>query len=102
MKTENGSGEKVIYGARIIAFLLVAGGLLGILNSVFMGLHFAHQQQSLRVISAIISAALFAWAICMGDTDGRRSLAGDASRIQVGQTTACFAGSCVQYRSCLV
>lgn len=66
MKTENGSREGMICGARIIAFFLVAGGLLGILNSVLMGFHFAHQQQSLRVISAMIAAALFAWGILTG------------------------------------
>ncbi|MDQ6733538.1 MAG: hypothetical protein M3Z35_05385, partial [Nitrospirota bacterium] len=61
------TAEEMGYGgARIIAFVLVAGGALGILNSVSTGLHTAHQQQSLRVISAIISAALFAWGILTG------------------------------------
>jgi hypothetical protein len=48
-----------MYGARIIAFFLVAGGLLGILGSVQMGFHFARQQQILRVIFATIGIALF-------------------------------------------
>jgi hypothetical protein len=58
MKTKNGN--------RIIAFFLVAGGLLGILNTVSMGLHFARQQDSLRAISAILSAGLFTWSILTG------------------------------------
>ncbi len=36
------------YGARIIAFSLVTGGLFGILDSLSMGLHFAQQHQNLR------------------------------------------------------
>ena len=58
MQKENSSREKVMYGARIIAFFLVAGGLLGILGSVQMGFHFARQQH-LRVIFATIGIALF-------------------------------------------
>src|SRR5882757_10360667 len=42
--------------ARIIAFFLIAGGLLGIVNLVLMGFHFAD----------LLSAALFAWSIVTG------------------------------------
>jgi len=66
MQKENSSRGKVMYGARIIAFFLVAGGLLGILGSVQMVFHFAQQHESLRVISAIIGTALFAWGILTG------------------------------------
>jgi hypothetical protein len=76
MKTDNGCRGKVVYGARIIAFFLLAGGLLGILNSVLMGFHFAHRQESLRVISAILSAALFAWGILTGVALWRGTLRG--------------------------
>jgi hypothetical protein len=66
MQKENSSREKVMYGARIIAFFLVAGGLLGILGSVQRGFHFARQQQILRVIFATIGIALFVWSILTG------------------------------------
>jgi hypothetical protein len=66
MKTESSNRGNIKYGARIIAFFLVGGGLLGILSSVLMGFHFAHLHQSPRVISAIVSTALFAWGILTG------------------------------------
>ena len=66
MKTENHSWQDVKYGTRIIAFFLIAGGLLGILNSVLMSFHFAYQQQSLRVVSTVVAVALFAWGILAG------------------------------------
>lgn len=66
LKTENDKDGKMKYGKGIIGFLLVAGGLLGILGSVQMGLHSAQQHESLRVISAIIGIALFVWGILAG------------------------------------
>ena len=55
-----------VSGRRIIAFLLVAGGVLGILGSLSMAGHFAGRQESLRVGSAVVSAGLFAWGILTG------------------------------------
>ena len=66
MSTGTESRGKMRYGRSIIGFLLVAGGLLGILGSVQMGLHSAQQHQSLRVASAIIGTALFAGGILTG------------------------------------
>jgi hypothetical protein len=52
--------------ARVIAFFLIAGGVLGILSPVMTGFRFAQPQGSPRVISALISVALFAWSIVTG------------------------------------
>lgn len=66
MEMKHDSRGNMRYGAKIIAFFLVAGGLLGILSSILMGFHFAQQHQNLRVIWAILSVALFAWSILTG------------------------------------
>lgn len=66
MKMNNESRGNMKYWTKIIAFSLVAGGLLGIVGSILLGSQFAQQHQSLRAISAIISAALFAWGILTG------------------------------------
>jgi hypothetical protein len=66
MKTENSSKGNTKYGARIVAVLLVLGGLLGILNLVTMYFHLAQQHQSLPAISSVIAVALFAWGIVTG------------------------------------
>ena len=65
MTTNNDSKGHVKYGARIIAVALVSGGVLGILMSAVTGAHFA-PRDNVRVISTIISAALYAWAIPTG------------------------------------
>jgi hypothetical protein len=66
MKTENSGKGNTEYGARIIAVLLVLGGLLGILSLVMMHVHLTQQHQILPVISSVISVALFAWGIVTG------------------------------------
>jgi hypothetical protein len=66
MKTENSSKGNTKYGARIVAVLLVLGGLLGILNLVTMYFHLAQKHQSLPAISSVIAVALFAWGIVTG------------------------------------
>jgi hypothetical protein len=76
MKMNNGFRGRVIYGARIIAFFLVAGGLLGMLNSVLMGSQAALQKESLRAISASLSAGLFAWGTLTGVALWRGTLRG--------------------------
>jgi hypothetical protein len=58
--------KNVRYGARVIAFLLIVGGLLGILTSSVTGVHFAQQHQDGRVASTIVSRTLFAWSVVTG------------------------------------
>jgi hypothetical protein len=54
---------RVRYGARFISFVLIAGGILGILASVQMTVHFAHERHLSRMAVAVISIPVFAW--CM-------------------------------------
>jgi hypothetical protein len=60
--------EIVMKTARILAFFLVGGGLLGILNAVLTGFH----------LGAFIGAALFSWSIVTGVALWRRTPAGFA------------------------
>jgi hypothetical protein len=54
------------YGARFVSFLLIAGGILGILASVQMTVHFAHENRLYRVVVALISIPIFAWCVVKG------------------------------------
>ena len=62
--------------AKTLAVFLIAGGLLGILESVLKGVHFSQQNQTIRLISSILSAALFAWGIPVGIGLWQGTLAG--------------------------
>jgi hypothetical protein len=53
-------------GARFVAFLLVAGGLLGILASAQMIVHFVHEQRLDRLLVAALSVPVFAWSAVKG------------------------------------
>jgi hypothetical protein len=53
------------YGAKFIAFALVVGGVLGIVLSVATGVHLVQQHRPL-VISATLSAVLFACGVLAG------------------------------------
>jgi hypothetical protein len=53
-------------GVRFVAFLLVAGGLLGILASVQMTVHFVHEDRLDRVLVALVSIPVFAWSAVKG------------------------------------
>src|SRR5262245_37982892 len=59
-------GTVTTYASKFIAFLLVAGGLLGIVASVQMTIHFAHEQHLYRVVVAVISLAIFVWCSLKG------------------------------------
>src|SRR5215510_7827808 len=61
-------GEKVEirYGARFVSFLLVAGGMLGILASVQMAVHFGHEHRLSRELVAALSIPVFAWCVLKG------------------------------------
>jgi hypothetical protein len=54
------------YGAKFVSVLLIAGGVLGILASVQMTVHFAHEHRLYRVAVALISIPVFAWCILKG------------------------------------
>jgi hypothetical protein len=58
----NKTNRKAMWGARFISFLLIAGGILGILASVQMITHFAHEHHLYRVAVGVISIAVFAWS----------------------------------------
>jgi|SRR5579859_4638940 len=59
--------ERVVrLGARFVAFLLVAGGGLGILASVQMTVHFVHEDRVDRLLVALLSIPVFAWSAVKG------------------------------------
>lgn len=66
MKKANGSRGNPQYGARIIAFFLLAGGLLGLIGSILAVYHCAQQHRVLAGMSGILSTALFGWCILSG------------------------------------
>ncbi len=66
MKTASASRGKTKYGARIVALFLLAGGLLGLLGSLFAVYHSAQRHQIFAGISGILATALFGWCIPAG------------------------------------
>jgi hypothetical protein len=56
---------KVDYGVRILALILAAGGLLGILMSVYAGYTLAQQNMAL-VLIALAFLCAFAWTMLTG------------------------------------
>jgi hypothetical protein len=54
------------YGARFIAFLLIAGGILGILAAVALTAAFMRQHRPYRAVTAIASVAVFGWGAIKG------------------------------------
>jgi hypothetical protein len=66
MNTANDGKGETKYGARIIAFFLLAGGLLGILGSALTVYHSVQQQRLLAGVSGMLSTVLFAWCIVAG------------------------------------
>jgi hypothetical protein len=64
MNTGNDNSGK--FGARIIAFFLLAGGLLGLIGSLLAVYHSAQQHRALAGMSGILSTALFAWCLPAG------------------------------------
>jgi hypothetical protein len=66
MSEQNRNKAPHRYVLKIIGVVLILGGLLGIAASVPAVIHFAHEHQVARVISAIMGIALFAWSIPTG------------------------------------
>jgi hypothetical protein len=66
MKTVNDGNGATQYGARIIALVLLAGGLLGLLGSALSVYHSFQQHRVVAGVSGMISTALFAWCIPIG------------------------------------
>lgn len=66
MKTANDGRKNTKYGARIIAFFLLAGGLLGLMGALLAVYHCAQQQRVVAVLSGIVSTFLFGWCILAG------------------------------------
>src|SRR5262245_34993742 len=58
--------RQIRYGARFVAFLLIAGGILGILASAQMTVHFAGEDRLYRAAVAAISILVFAWCALKG------------------------------------
>lgn len=65
MKPVNG-GRATNYGARLIAVMLLAGGLLGLLGSALPVYHSFQQYRVTAAISGILSTAWFAWCLPAG------------------------------------
>lgn len=66
MKTLNDGSGGTKYGARVIALILLAGGLLGLLGSALSVYHSFPQHRTAAGVSGVISTALFAWCIPIG------------------------------------
>src|SRR5689334_3162604 len=66
MKTANDGNGATRYGARLIAFFLLAGGLLGLLGSAFSVHHSFQQHRAVDGVSGMISTAWFAWCLPVG------------------------------------
>ena len=56
------AGRHVTYGARAIAFLLIAGGILGMILAVQLFRYFLHQHQAYRTIVPTLSLVVFGWS----------------------------------------
>jgi hypothetical protein len=54
------------FGERFVSFILIAGGILGMIASVQMTAHFAHEHRLSRSVVAVISVPVFAWCILKG------------------------------------
>lgn len=54
------------FATRAIAFLLIAGGILGLVGSYLMGFRFIEQHQYLRLASLLVAAFLFVCSIPAG------------------------------------
>ena len=58
----NGKANRnVRWGARVVSFLLIAGGILGVMLAVALIRNFAHQHQPYRIIVPVISIVVFVW-----------------------------------------
>src|SRR6516164_9480917 len=66
MTPANDATRETKYGARIIAFFLLAGGLLGMLASAMTIYQSFQQHRVVAVVSGMIATALFAWCIPIG------------------------------------
>src|SRR5262245_49190708 len=55
-----------VYVTRFISFLLVAGAILGVLASLQVITHFAHEHVLHRLIVAVLSLPVFAWCAVKG------------------------------------
>ena len=66
MRERERNKAKSSYVSKIIGVVLILGGLLGIAASVPAVIHFAHRHQVMRMLSAIVGIALFAWSIPTG------------------------------------
>jgi hypothetical protein len=56
----------VKWGARFVSFLLIAGGILGILAAIQMTIHFGHEHRPDRVVVPVISVIVFGWGAIKG------------------------------------
>ena len=66
MREQNRNKAKSSYVSKIIGVVLILGGLLGVAASVPAVIHFGHEYQVMRMISAIMGIALFVWSIPVG------------------------------------
>src|SRR5215831_13682751 len=63
---DDDSQSRIRYGARFVAFLLIAGGALGIVAAVFLTAAVVQQHQPFRAVTALASAAVFGWGALKG------------------------------------
>jgi hypothetical protein len=54
------------YGVRLIAVLLIAGGILGVVGAVAVTSAFIRDQRPYRAVPAIASMAVFGWGAIKG------------------------------------
>lgn len=64
MSTEIGAAESAPVGVRILAFMLIAGGIIGIGLSIWMAV--LGMQQPVFAVSAVVFAAAFAFTTWQG------------------------------------
>lgn len=98
MKTVNDGSGGTKYGARVIALILLAGGLLGLLGSALSVYHSFPQHRTAAGVSGRDLDSL----VRMVHTHRRRTLANNPQRVQMGQTTVRHAGSRLHHRSVFV
>ena len=75
MKTASGT-RVTQFATRVIAFFLLAGGLLGMVGSVLAVYHRAQQQPILTGMSSLLSAVLFGCSLLTGIALWRRTDSG--------------------------
>jgi len=57
---------RVRFGIRVVAFLLIFGGIVGIIASVQMSTHLMHEHLPVRMVVGALSVTVFGWSALKG------------------------------------